>query len=299
MKRLGAWAQASRLPSQTYIAFPILLGQMVALRLTGTVDWTAFVLAQLFGLFDQLYIVYANDWADVETDRRNTTYNIFSGGSRVIVEGLLSRRSVGVAAILMASLALGTGVGLWIVRGTFVPLVLMAAGLALLYGYSYPPLRMSYRGGGEMLQMVGVGGVLPMVGYAAQTGSLTGFPWLILVVTLPISLGCAVATGLPDQPSDRLSHKRTMSVVLGTARAKTLALMLFAASITLWLWVEPVGIGVWIRIASAAAPMGFLILAGLQAGATPGTGGLTRTVTHYVASNVFFFLAISVALAFG
>jgi 1,4-dihydroxy-2-naphthoate polyprenyltransferase len=299
MPALKSWVRASRLPSQTYIAFPILLGQMVALRLTGSIDWPAFVLAQLFGLFDQLYIVYANDWADVETDQRNTTYNIFSGGSRVIVEGLLSRRAVGTAAIVMAALALATGVGLWVLRGTFMPVALMAAGLALLYGYSYPPFRMSYRGGGETLQMVGVGAVLPMIGYSAQTGSLAGFPWLILTVTLPISLGCAVATSLADEPSDRLSRKHTMSVLLGTTRAQALALMLFAASLGLWLLLRPVDMGVWARLTSAAVPIGFLLLAGLQTGAAPGTGGLTKTVTSYVASNVFFFLAASVALAVG
>jgi len=42
----------------------------------------------------------------VETDRRNTTYNIFSGGSRVIVDGLLARRTVGIAAFVKASLAI-------------------------------------------------------------------------------------------------------------------------------------------------------------------------------------------------
>lgn len=48
----------------------------------------------------------SNDWADVETDRRNTTYNILSGGSRVIVDGPLARRTVGIAAFVMASLAI-------------------------------------------------------------------------------------------------------------------------------------------------------------------------------------------------
>ncbi len=299
MAEFKSWIRASRLPSQTYIAFPILLGQMAALRLTGSIDWTAFALAQLFGLFDQLYIVYANDWADVDTDRENSTYNIFSGGSRVIVEGLLTRRALGIAAIVMATLALATGAGLWMITGTVTPLALIAVGLVLLHGYSYPPLRMSYRGGGETLQMIGVGGVLPLVGYTAQTGSLSGFPWMLLAVTLPISLGCAIATGLPDAPSDRLSRKRTVSVLLGTTRAQVLALTLFTASIALWLWLEPIGTGSSVRIASIIAPALFLLFAGARLGAMPGTAAITKAVTSYVASNVFFFLALSVALAVG
>ena len=67
-KNLLAWIQASRLPSQSYIFLPILLGQAAWVYQGGTIDWRAFLLIQLFGLFDQLYIVYANDYADYRDD---------------------------------------------------------------------------------------------------------------------------------------------------------------------------------------------------------------------------------------
>lgn len=287
------------MPSQTYIAFPILLGQMVAYRVTGSFSWIALILAQLFGIFDQLYIVYANDWADVETDRRNSTYNIFSGGSRVIVEGLLSRRSVGIAAIVTAMFAMLTGVGLWILHGSPLSLGLMILGIALLYGYSYPPLRMSYRGGGEALQMIGVGGVLPLVGYSAQTGGLGGFPWAILAVTLPISLGCAVATSLPDEPSDRESRKRTASVLLGSTSAQVVAVSLCAVSLLAWLFISAPEPALPPRLLAVAVPAAILIAGTRKIGAEPGSGPLTGLVTHFVATNVFFFLAASVVIAVG
>ncbi len=88
-KQLSAWIQASRLHSQSFIFFPILLGQAAWVSQGGSINWWAFVLIQLFGLFDQLYIVYANDYADYRDDRLNTAPTIFSGGSRVLVDNLL------------------------------------------------------------------------------------------------------------------------------------------------------------------------------------------------------------------
>ena len=296
MNRLSAWIQASRPASQSYIAFPIVLGQMIAATMLGRVDWPAFVLAQLFGLFDQLYIVYANDWADVETDRKNTTFNMFSGGSRAIVEGKLSRRAVGRAAIVCVTLALVTGAGLWLRTGSPAPLLLIATGVLLLYGYSFPPLRLSYRGGGETLQMLGVGGVLPLVGFTAQGGTLGTFPWAVLAITLPISLGCAIATSLPDEPSDRLSNKRTVSVLLGVRTAQIVALVLATATVLAWLILAPANS--WVIIAAVAfVPAFFLALALPKTGSDPGTRGLTSLVTRFVAANVLFFLTASVGIA--
>ena len=232
-----AWLQASRLPSQSYIALPLLLGQLVAVRARGgTLDLATLGAVQLFGVLDQLFIVYANDWADQETDRRNQTATLFSGGSRVLVEGRLSPRALGTAALGCALGALLVSSVLAGSRGVplLVPLALTA--LALLWAYSYPPLRLSYRGGGELLQMVGVAGVLPLYGYLAQGGSLAHVPWPLLGMLLPTHLGCAIATALPDEPSDRLSGKHTLPVRVGGERAAGVILGLNALSLLLAPW---------------------------------------------------------------
>jgi 1,4-dihydroxy-2-naphthoate octaprenyltransferase len=91
MKKLLAWLQASRLMSQPYILLPLLFGQGLYLR--QTVDWSIklFIITICFSLLVQLYIVYANDYADEAVDKANTTYNVFSAGSRVLVEKKLTR----------------------------------------------------------------------------------------------------------------------------------------------------------------------------------------------------------------
>lgn len=237
---LRAFVQASRLPSQSYIALPLLLGQLIAARTSGhALDVGALVWVQLFGLFDQLFIVYANDWADQETDRLNRTATLFSGGSRVLVEGSLLPRTLGIAAFVCAAAMLSISAGLSIARGAPLLVLLSIAALLLLWAYSYPPFRLSYRGGGEILQTVGVGGVLPLYGYLAQGGAIELFPWALFAFLWPTHLGCAIATALPDEPSDRASAKRTLAARVGGERAAWGVVALNGLSLAL----APFGLG--------------------------------------------------------
>lgn len=252
---LSAWIKASRLASQSYIFFPILLGQACCYYQWRQIDWTLFVCLHLFGLFDQLYIVYANDYADQDADRCNTTFNLFSGGSRVLVDGDLTPGQLKNGAIVMAGLCIAIGVGLTLFyqRWWAVPVVIFA--LSLVWAYSYPPIKLSYRGGGETLQMIGVGLVLPLFSYYVQAGSLVQFPWLLIAALLPSQLACAMSTSLPDEPSDRSAAKRTSTVVLGAKVVKVLILTLNLLTILLVLLFSGFGPGSDYSIKIVAVPL--------------------------------------------
>lgn len=282
----SSWLQAARLPSQLYIFWPLLLGQAMAFQQGAPMNWAVLLLCHAYGLLIQLFIVFANDVADVETDRANTTYTIFSGGSRVLVRGLLPGRHLALAAGACALLALLTGLVLQFISGTWLPLLLIIAGLGLLWAYSFPPFRLSYRGGGELLQMLGVGLVLPLIGYSAQSGSMSGFGWAFLVPVLLFSLTCAMSTALPDEPSDRKSRKRSSAVLLGT-RTSQWSILVINAAVLCFLLMAPLsgttfteralisGLGTTIWLTSLA----FL-------GSRPGS----RAVTIFVALQVSLFL---------
>jgi 1,4-dihydroxy-2-naphthoate octaprenyltransferase len=255
-----AWVRASRPPSQSYIGPPLLLGQLLALPRTGALDWSVLLWVQLFGLFDQLFIVYGNDYADRETDRLNATATLFSGGSRVLSDGSLQPRALlrasvlaGVATVICSAvLALAHG------RPWSLPLGLLA--LVLLWSYSYRPLQLNYRGGGELVQTLGVALCLPLFGYYNQAGTLAGFPFELMQVLVPTHLACAMATSLPDEPSDRGSGKRSASVWLGPARNRWLIVVLDAASV-LALWHQTRHAGVTVApalcaLALAIGPLG-------------------------------------------
>lgn len=233
MQILKSWIKASRVPAQGFIFPSLLLGQAVYYSLYGTFSWKAFVLIHLYGLFMHLFIVYANDYADYETDLINRTYTPFSGGSRALVEGGLTRRQLLTGAVIMSLLTVGTGIWLSINSFNVSITIYVLAGMMLLYAYSFEPVILSYRGFGEILQVAGVGVVLPVIGYLAHGGYLNTFPPGIILALLPAQMAMAVSTSLPDEPSDRMSSKRTSVVLLGGFRAKILIILLYLTTFIL------------------------------------------------------------------
>ncbi|MBM4310137.1 MAG: prenyltransferase [Deltaproteobacteria bacterium] len=298
MNKLQAWLLASRPASQTYIFFPLLLGQAVHYSRTGWIDWSVFVLLHLYGLFLQLFIVYANDRADIETDRLNTTYTVFSGGSRTLVNGLISLQENYAAVLYTVALNVMVGIFLTAVCGRALALPFIGLSLGLLWMYSFSPVRLSYRGGGELLQMFGVGLVLPVFGYYGQAGDAARFEWALLAFILPGQLACAMATALPDEPSDRASGKHTSAVLLGPGAAKLVIIILNAAAIVFFLLLMEVSPGS--RLAATAVPS--LCVAGmlaLRTGAVPGTQHLALFVTCAIGSTVLLTAATAFLLFAG
>jgi 1,4-dihydroxy-2-naphthoate octaprenyltransferase len=264
-----------------YIFWPLLLGQSLAMG--RDFSWGIVLACHFYGLASQLYIVFANDVADMATDRRNFTFTLFSGGSRVLVEGLLSRRQVARAAVLCAAMSALTGVFLGVRHGAWLPLPLILFGLGLLWAYSYPPFRLSYRGGGEYLQMVGVGLVLPLIGYSAHAGTLAGLPWAIMPLMLALSLSCAVATALPDEPSDRVDGKRTHAVRFGIAGSRRFILRLNALALA-WLVFAPLpGTTLADRVLVALPCLAFWLVCLRLPRLHPGERGMLFFVTAQVA----------------
>jgi len=285
MNKITAWIKASRLPSQSSIFFPLLLGQAIYYAQTARFSIPVFLLLHLYGVFIQLFIVYANDRADIETDRRNTTYNIFSGGSRTLVSGPITKTENSIAILL--ALAGNAAVGLMLTafykRELSLPLIVISLGL--LWMYSFSPVRLNYRGGGEILQMLGVGLVLPLFGFYGQAGGLAAFPMFLLAFILPCQFACAVATSLPDEPSDRSSGKRTASVLLGNSAAKFTVLGLISISLVFFFLISPAP-----RHHTMVVLLGpVLCLAGmvlLFRNAPPGSTRLNLFVTCAVGANV-------------
>jgi 1,4-dihydroxy-2-naphthoate octaprenyltransferase len=285
MHKIKAWLQASRLPSQSYIFFPLLLGQALRYAQTGQFNWAVFLLLHLYGLLLQLFIVYANDRADIETDRLNTTFTIFSGGSRTLVNGLITVREnhAAVLTVIVLNAAVGLALTALYQRGFALPFI--AASLGLLWLYSFLPVRLSYRGGGELLQMLGVGVVLPVFGYYGQAGTLDSFPWHLLAFILPCQLACAMATALPDEPSDRASSKLTAAVLLGPVVVKRTIIFLNAASLIFFFLFSPAPLhySTAALLLPAVCTGGLLVL---RNSSPPGSQRLALFVTCAVGANV-------------
>ena len=231
---MRAWLQAARLPSAVNLQLPLLFGQTLAYATYGAVYTQLCLLLALYGLAMQLFIVFLNDWADRQADALNETPTLFSGGSRVLVE-----RRIEPATLLHAGLFSGVAVlalGLLLAAAhdrPFAP-VLFVCGLFLLWSYSLPPLRLNYRGGGELLQALGVGCILPVAGFYVQTGRLPALhpgenPLSIIALIaayIYLQTAAAIAFTLPDAEADQRAGKRTLAALWGVPKAAAIAIAL-------------------------------------------------------------------------
>ena len=148
--RIEPWLLLQELPKHLANLLPFALGTVLAWHAGGGLDWAVFAvsLAAVFLLTDGTYI--ANEHFDYESDCANeqriggaekvglTT----TGGTRVLVRGLIPRRQALVMAVTCFVLAVPLGLMLQLRMGTG-PLTIPLGALALFIGWFYtaPPIR--------------------------------------------------------------------------------------------------------------------------------------------------------------
>lgn len=206
---------------------------------------------------------YANEYSDFQTDAL-TERTPFSGGSGVLVQNVNLRRTalwaVWIFILIGAVLAwvgLRTGalhpaaIFLWIL-GTFV-------GIA----YSLPPFKLAWRGWSEAINAGLVGMLLPLYGYAIQTGR---FNWQVVIGCIPFALLIFVlilSTNWADREADRAVGKYTLSARLTQTHLRRL----YAGSAFLGFAVQPLLIGVILPkevVLSSLPTIPFLVWAGTR-----------------------------------
>jgi 1,4-dihydroxy-2-naphthoate octaprenyltransferase len=153
----------------------------------------------------------------------------FSGGKRVLVDGLLTRAET--AAIAAAGYALGIAAGLLIVLFR-APAVLWLGllGVGCAFFYHAPPFQLAYRGLGEAAVGLCYGPLISAGTYLVQRGAVT--PGVVLSA---IPLGLLIAAFLwidefPDYAADLKAHKRTLVVRMGRRRASRMFAMIVGAA---------------------------------------------------------------------
>ena len=225
------WFRAARLQLHTIGFTPLLLGSIAAFHVEGKFGWMRFILSALIGLLIHLVTAFVNDVADIRTDENNAFRSIFSGGSGVIVDGVLTRLDLLKAASGAAFLAfVFTGVLVFLLDVHWGIFLFFGWGLLSGAGYSLSPLRISYRGGGEFLVLVTYSFALVWAGYFVQAGPVhSSLPWIL---SLPIAFSVfsmITITQFPDQDADLTAEKRSLVILLGEKRT----LGIVAVSITL------------------------------------------------------------------
>lgn len=144
----------------------------------------------------------------------------FTGGTRLIQQGVVSVQQTRQLAIAMLMVLVPAGLLLAVQSGADV-LWIGAVGLVLAWAYSAPPLRLMSRGLGE-LAVAAVWSLVVVGADAVQRGSV-----FIVPVLTSLSYGLLIANillinGLPDAHADACVGKRTIAVRSGPRGAAML-----------------------------------------------------------------------------
>lgn len=213
-----AWLtlRATRLPFLSATFIPVGVGIAIAAA-QGSFDLVAAVLTLVGAAAVHLGLNVANDVFDTQlgADDRNINPTQFSGGSRVIQYGLVSFRRMAAISALMYGVALLVGIVLLATRYSPALLVIGVAGILLSFFYTAPPLKLVYRGLGEITTAIGFGPLMLVGAYVVQTlGKLSAEPF---VASIPIALLVMLilyVNEVPDRDGDARAGKRTLPVRL-------------------------------------------------------------------------------------
>ena len=211
------WIAGARPRTLPNAIVPVMAGTGVAIG-EGGFSWWRALLALLVALLLQIGVNYANDYSDGirGTDDQRV------GPMRLVGSRAATPRQVLAAALGSFAAAAVLGLVLVLVTQAWWVLLVGAAAIAAGWFYTGGSRPYGYRALGEASVFVFFG-VVPVVGTAfVQTEQLS---WAALVASVPVGLlSCSmlVVNNLRDVDTDGQTGKRTLAVVLGAPRTRTL-----------------------------------------------------------------------------
>ena len=264
-------------------------GALWAVLLGAHISLSRILLGYLVLLPAHLSISFSNDYFDVDVDKYDKP-TLFSGGSGVLVDhpGLRKPAQWTAITLILCSLALGIvfqilySFPIW-----FLGIVLL--GNLLGWFYSAPPIRLAYRGLGELSMAVSIGLLIPGFGYLVTSGRINMDALLFIIPLTLYGLAFILTVEIPDMESDRLGNKRTWVARKGRgfgftviAASFLLATLFFLCFPWLTSWIYPLDFRI----------LGILSLMPLAAGCI---GLLRRPVEKQQATQVVNGIMIAIA----
>ncbi|MBI5582913.1 MAG: 1,4-dihydroxy-2-naphthoate octaprenyltransferase [Deltaproteobacteria bacterium] len=252
---MNTYIRALRLPFLTGSLVPVLqAGALAYLEGTEHLLHLILVLIGVGALHSAGNLI--NDYIDTpRSDTINPNPTPFSGGSRVILDNLLTARWVFWAAVICFTLAALIGLYLiWNGR----PYVALIGLLGLIAGlfYSAGPVPFMSRGLGEITIFFAFGPLITWGTYYVLTGRLTG-PAFLLGFPLGFLITAIIwVNEFPDYQADKEAGKRNLVVRLGLASSRWVYLLLMLSPFPfLVLLVALQGMPAWILLGWLTLPL--------------------------------------------
>lgn len=216
LSRGWLFLRATRLPFLSATLIPVAIGLAIAAANGYFHPLTAF-LTVIGAAAVHLGLNVANDVFDTRlgADDANVNPTQYSGGSRVIQYGLVSLGGMQRMSLVFYAVAMIIGLVLLALRPSAALLAIGISGIILSVGYTAPPLKLVYRGLGEITTAIGFGPLMLLGAYVVQSGG--SIEPAAVVASLPVAILVALilyVNEVPDRPGDARAGKRTLVVRL-------------------------------------------------------------------------------------
>jgi 1,4-dihydroxy-2-naphthoate octaprenyltransferase len=253
MVKVGIWIKELRAPFFVATIVPVFLGTVIAWSSLGVFNAVYFALSLIAALCLHAGTNMANDYFDFKSgcDIVNKEFvSPFTGGSRLLPDGVLKPRDVHTAALLSFGLASLTGAFLAFERGW---IVLLLGVVGILSGYFYTT-QLATRVVGEFFVGLNFGPLMVLGSYYVQAQKLALEP---LVASIPVGLLIANVlwiNEIPDCVADEQVGKNTCVVRLGRRRAADVYAVIMMAT------YASIALGVGLKLMPVASLMGLATL---------------------------------------
>lgn len=183
------------------------LGALFAVLNRAQLDLAKFLTGYVILFLGHLSVSYSNDYFDFDADTMGNKTNV-SGGSGILqLDPSLKKTSKWIAiSLILTSIILGTGFTYKYNYSLFFLLYVIFGNL-LGWFYTAPPIRLSYRGLGEISTMLAIGFVVPGMGYYVMKGMIDVNFVIFSIPLLLYGIYFILSVELPDMETDAISGK--------------------------------------------------------------------------------------------
>ena len=226
-----------RVPFFTASIAPVILGASIAFHQRGMLNWWTFLLTLIGSITAHAAANVINDYYDhcSGNDEMNIYHNAFSGGSRMIQNKIITPEKTYFIAVFLFVITILIGLYLNSVTNGNIILYIGIIGVILGFTYSASPLKLSYRGIGEMAIVVSFGPLIVVGAYYVQVQSLDLMP---LLASIPngILVGLILLINeFQDMTADQAAGKNTIVVQLKKKKRSLLIYKISLSSVFIWL----------------------------------------------------------------
>lgn len=215
LKKLKVWLIAVRAPFFSASLIPVLVGAALSSRL-GNFHCIKLLLALWIVVSCHAGANLINDYFDAEgSDPLNRFSTPFSGGSRLIQQGILSRKAYYQGAYIIYGIAFFTVLTLTFVYQNLGILLLGIAGIVIGIVYSARKTFGMGRGWGELAVGIGFGPFATAGSFLLQTNFLLPEAFLAGIPVGFLIMGVLILNEFPDVEADRAVNKRNWIVRSG------------------------------------------------------------------------------------